>query len=530
MEKIIRVEEIILNINRDKEDLVSEIASILLTPKNNIKEFNIVKKAIDSRNKTNIKFVYSADVVVNNSDEILNWDKNHRVRIKEPFEYSIKLVKNDNRPVIVGFGPAGMFVSLALSIAGLKPIIIERGDQIEKRVEVVDDFIKKSILNPESNIQFGEGGAGTFSDGKLYTLINDPRSSFIFNKLVEAGAPRDILTNANPHIGTDNLRKVVKNIRQEIIKLGGEIRFNTKLTNLVVENEKLVSAVLNNNEHIKTDNLILAIGHSARDTYQMIYDNKLEITPKAFSIGVRIEHLQKNINIAQYGNLENISILGPAKYKLVQHADNARSVYAFCMCPGGYVVGATSETGSVVTNGMSLYAQDNINSNSALLVPVSPSDFKSDHPLAGIEFQRYWEKKAFLLGGSNYKAPAQLVGDFLNDKASNKLGEVKPSYLPGIKLCSLDNCLPDYVINSLKKAIPLMNNKIKGFAHPEAVLTAIETRSSAPLRVIRDANYQSNIKGIYPCGEGAGYAGGIVSSAIDGLSVAEAIIKKYETN
>lgn len=395
MDNLIRIEEIALNINSDEEALKSEIASILLIPETDILSYQIVKKAIDSRNKRNIKFVYSVDVNVPDPQAIKEWNKVHRVRIQEPFNYSIKAVKSKQRPVVVGFGPAGIFASLVLSLAGLKPIVIERGDEVEARTKAVSNFFKNAVLNPDSNIQFGEGGAGTFSDGKLYTLINDPRSAFIFNKLVEAGAPQDILTNANPHIGTDNLRVVVKKLRQLIIKLGAEIRFNTKLTDLEIKDGKLVAAILNNSEKIKTDTLVLAIGHSARDTYQMIYDKKAEMVAKSFAIGLRIEHLQKNINQAQYGACGNNPRLGAAKYKLVEHVQGERSVYTFCMCPGGLVVGATSETEAVVTNGMSLYAQNNTNSNSALLVPVSPADFGSDHPLAGIEFQRFWEKKLF---------------------------------------------------------------------------------------------------------------------------------------
>lgn len=530
MHNLIRIEEITLNINSAEEELKSKIASILLIPELDILSYKIVKKAIDSRRKSNIKFVYSVDVIVANPKAISSWNTSHRVRMIESFQYDIKAVKSAVRPVVVGFGPAGIFSALVLSLAGLKPIVIERGDELEYRTKKVNQFFQQAILNPESNIQFGEGGAGTFSDGKLYTLINDPRSAFVFQKLVEAGAPEDILTNANPHIGTDNLRLVVKNIRQLIIKLGAEIRFQTKLTGLEIKEGKLRAVILNDQERLEVESLVLAIGHSARDSYQMLYDSHLEMISKSFAIGVRIEHLQQDINQAQYGSFWDNKKLGSSKYKLVEHVAGERSVYTFCMCPGGFVVGASSEIGGVVTNGMSLYAQNNINANSALLVPVSAADFGSDHPLAGIEFQRFWEQKAFALGGSDYKAPAQLVGDFLKKQASTKLGRIVPSYLPGIKLTSLDDCLPDYVSRSLRKALPMMDNKIKGFAHPEAVLTAIETRSSSPLRIIRDENCESNIKGIYPCGEGAGYAGGIVSSAIDGLSVAEIIIKKYDTN
>lgn len=526
MSNLIRIEEINLNVDDNETLLRNKIASILALSESEILNYKIVKRAIDSRKKSQIQFVYSVDVELSDITLVKEWSTRHRVRIYTPFIYEIKSAKSEHRPLVVGAGPAGLFAALALAISGLKPVLIERGQDVATRTKTLAEFLKSANLNPESNVQFGEGGAGTFSDGKLYTLINDPRSAFVFQELVRAGAPQDILTSATPHIGTDNLKTVVKNIRERIISLGGEVRFETKLSGLEIKDNRIEAAILNNSERFVTDALVLATGHSARDTYQLIYDNKLELIAKPFAIGVRIEHLRENINKAQYGSFWNNKKLGTAKYKLVEHVPGERSVYTFCMCPGGSVMAAASEFGGVVTNGMSLYGQNNINSNSALLVPVKPEDFGSDHPLAGLEFQRQWEQKAYELGGSNYCAPAQLVGDFLAGRPSSKLGEVSPSYLPGIKLTSIEACLPDYVTRSLKKALPLMNNKITGFAHPEAVLTAIETRSSAPLRVLRDENCQSNIKGIYPCGEGAGYAGGIVSSAIDGLAVAEAIIKK----
>ncbi len=526
--KTIRLEEVSLRLNEEESCLAAKIAAILGVPAKEILSYRLVKRAIDSRKKNDILLVYSVDAVVDNPAAV-KLNPRHRARFVEPFVYEIEkiAVPPERRPVVVGSGPCGLFAAHVLASAGLRPLLIERGADVDSRAKAVEDFLKNRKLDTRSNIQFGEGGAGTFSDGKLYTLVNDPRSSYIFAELIKAGAPEEIAFSATPHIGTDKLRVVVKNIRQRMMELGAEVRFNTCLTDLEVSEGRVVGVVLNDEERISADTVILATGHSARDTYQMLFDAGVEIKPKPFAMGVRIEHRAEMIGRSQYGSHYGHEKLGAAKYKLVQHLKGHRSVYTFCMCPGGYVMGATSEEGCVVTNGMSEYAQDGENSNSALLVSVLPDDFSSAHPLAGIEFQRQWERQAFVAGGGDYSAPAQLVGDFLAGRPSMAAGRTKPSYRPGVKMTSLDGCLPDFILSSLRQAIPLLNRKIKGFADPEAVLTGVETRSSSPLRLFRGDDFESNIRGLYPAGEGAGYAGGIVSSALDGLAVAEAVIDKH---
>jgi uncharacterized protein len=534
----IRIDEIDLNLEESESVLPERIAKILGLPRDEIIDYLVVKRAVDSRDKKKILFVYSVDVTLSDPEksfpEILLRNKEkvlrHRLRLQPPYTYEIKEVSFDEnrpRPVIIGTGPSGLFAGLLLAKSGLKPILIEQGKNVEERIKDVNRFFTTGELNTKSNIQFGEGGAGTFSDGKLHTVVNNPRKKLIFEELIEAGASAEICIDAQPHIGTDKLRKIVKNIRQKIIDLGGEVRFETCLTDIEIKDEKIVAVVFNENEKIIVEDLILAIGHSARDTYQMLYDNKLEMQAKPFSMGVRIEHTAEMINRAQYGDFHKNPKLPTARYRLVSHSKKNRSVYSFCMCPGGTVVPAASEEGRLVTNGMSEKAQDGRNSNSALLVNVLPTDFESEHPLAGIKFQRHWEEKAYKAGGGHYKAPTQLVGDFLENKPSVRLKNVSPTYAPGVTMTTLNDCLPDYIVDSLREALPILNRKIKGFASPEAVLIGVESRSSAPVKIVRDENFQSNIKGIYPAGEGAGYAGGIISSAIDGLKVAEAIIMQF---
>lgn len=532
---MIRIEEIKLSINKDEGIIKNEILNILGISNKELIEYRIIKKSIDSRNKKDICFKYTVDVKIEGEDKIFSGKltkkiKFYRIRKIEEYHYSYLKINTEKKfksPVIIGAGPAGLFAGIILSKAGLKPKIFEMGKDVDSRIKDVKNFFEKGVLSENSNVQFGEGGAGTFSDGKLYTLIKNERIKYVFEEFIEAGAPKEIAYDAKPHIGTDKLRTVVKNIRKKIVSLGGEIFFEKKLTDIKIKNNKICSVIINDSEEIITDDLILAIGHSSRDTFEMLLKRQLEICPKPFSIGLRIEHKKEDIDKAQYGNFYDNKNLPAAKYKLVAHLPNGRSVYTFCMCPGGYVVGATSDIESVVTNGMSEYLQDNENSNAAVLVNVKLEDFESDSPLAGIYFQKKWENKAYILGGSNYYAPSQLVGDFLNDKISTQYFDVKPTYKPGVKFALLKDCLPDYVVESIKQAMPIFDRKIKGFANKNAIFTGVETRSSSPVRILRN-DFQSNIKGIFPAGEGSGYSGGIVSSAIDGIKVAETVIKKYQ--
>ncbi len=526
---MIRVNEVKLSLEEDISVLPNKIAKKLKLNPTEIQDYIIYRESVDAR-KNEINFVYTVDVKVQDEAKVLNKNKSlqksHNARYQEVIEGDACLF---HRPVVIGTGPAGLFAGLVLAQRGYCPVLLERGQDVDTRTIDVNRFWESGKLDPESNVQFGEGGAGTFSDGKLTARTKDIRSRKVLEELAAAGAPKEILYSYKPHVGTDILKEVVKNIRQSITELGGEVRFGSKVTDIFIENGIITGVEINNSETLEVQAAVLAVGHSARDTYEMLYKKGVQIKQKPFAIGVRIEHPQRLINKAQYN--QQHPRLGAADYRLTCQSQNGRGVYTFCMCPGGTVVAAASEHNTVVTNGMSEYARDKDNANSALLVQIHPEDFGSDHSLAGVEFQRKWEKAAFELGGGDYSAPVQLVEDFLLDRPSEKIGNVNPSYLPGIRLAELKKCLPDYVIESMREAIPEMDKKLQGFALPHAVMTGVETRSSAPIRMERDSEAMESVNtaGLYPIGEGAGYAGGIVSSAIDGIKAAEKIISKYKS-
>lgn len=495
-----------------------------------LKTLHIVRKSIDARKKESIFYVYTVDFETTNENRLLRKGRTRDLtpvseRIPKPVCYGSE--KLSERPVIIGTGPAGLFAGLMLARNGYRPVLLERGDDVDTRTVRIQRFWTEGLLDTESNVQFGEGGAGTFSDGKLTTLINDARCDTVLKELTAAGAPKEILYAGKPHVGTDLLKTVVKNLRRDIIAHGGDVRFKARVTDFIIESGAIKAVEINGNETLRCGVVLLAVGHSARDTFETLFRRGVLMQPKSFSIGVRIEHPQKLINLAQYGPSRELPGLGAADYKLVYHGKDGRSAYTFCMCPGGYVVAAASEEHRVVTNGMSEYKRDGENANAALLVGVTPADFPGDHPLAGIEFQRRWESLAFEAGGRNYRAPAQLIGDFLADRISTAWGNVKPTYRPGVVFTPLSFCLPGYVIQTMKEALLHFNTKLKGFATPDGIMTGVETRSSSPVRITRDETFQSNVRGLYPVGEGAGYAGGIVSAAVDGLKVAERVISRY---
>ena len=521
---MIRIKDIPLPLQHSVAQLSFEAAQLLRVSNSTIRTVKIVRRSIDARKKPDVKYTYTIDVQVNgNEEKILRNSRCKKASIAPWTSYKGKPIKNldASRPVVIGFGPAGMFAALVLAMSGARPIVLERGEDAESRHEKVQKFWQTGELDVRSNVQFGEGGAGTFSDGKLNTGVNNPRIPWVLQQFVLAGADEAIQYDAKPHVGTDVLLHVVQHIRNKIISLGGEVRFNAQVTGLRSEDGRITGVELADGEIVECEHCILAIGHSARDTFRMLLDSGIPMEPKAFSMGVRIEHKQELVDMAQYGQLS--PYLPPADYKLVSHQEDA-TVYTFCMCPGGYVVAAASEEGGVVTNGMSFSDRAGENANSAVLVTVQPRDFPYPGALGGVMWQREIEEKAYAIAGG-YRAPAQRFGDFLEGKPSDGQGAVRPTYLPGVHWCDLHEVLPQRITDNLKKGILDLDNRMKGFADPDAVLTGPETRSSSPVRIVRDENGQTSLRGLYPAGEGAGYAGGIMSAAVDGMEAAEAVLK-----
>jgi len=520
--------------------LVRAAAGRLSVAEDDILSVRLLKRSVDARRKSNVHFVATLGVALAESTAgteafVVARANSNDVCLSalEPVPAEVRLQRAPQvRPVVVGTGPAGLFAALTLARAGACPLVLERGAPVDERIRAVSAFVRDGVLDPESNIQFGEGGAGTFSDGKLTTNARNPRIRNVLESFVRAGVAEEILWQSKPHIGTDQLTGAVKRLRCEIESLGGEVRFGTRLCDLDFDESGALRGVATDGqrgrEEFGVKVVILATGHSARDTFEMLHRHGATLSPKPFSIGVRVEHDQRMVDRAQYGAAAEHPALGAADYKLSCHLRSGRSAYTFCMCPGGEVVAATSEVGSVVTNGMSRFARDGANANSAFLVNVVPSDFGDPHPLAGIEFQRRWERAAFELGGCNYRAPAQLLGDFLQGVGSSAEGGVRPTYPLGVRYADLAACLPEFAVAALREAAPIFDGRLRGFAAPDAVLTGVETRSSSPVRVVRDDAWQSNLHGVFPCGEGAGYAGGIMTAAVDGIRCAEAVLARYE--
>ncbi|WP_368623994.1 NAD(P)/FAD-dependent oxidoreductase [Paraburkholderia sp. BR13444] len=533
---MLRLSEIKLPLDHPESTLEAAIRARLAdlgVPRDGLIRYTVFRRAHDARKRADIKLTYIVDVEVKDEAAALKRladvphcgvtpDMSYKFVAKAPAQLSTP------RPVVIGMGPCGLFAGLILAQMGFRPIILERGKAVRERTKDTFGLWRKSVLNPESNVQFGEGGAGTFSDGKLYSQIKDPKhyGRKVLDEFVRAGAPEDILYLSRPHIGTFRLVSMVEKMRAGIHELGGEVRFETRVEDIDIDNGQVRGLKLSTGETLRCDHVVLAVGHSARDTFQMLHDRGVHVEAKPFSLGFRIEHPQGVIDRSRFGKFAGHKQLGAADYKVVHHCSNGRAVYSFCMCPGGTVVAATSEPGRVVTNGMSQYSRAERNANAGIVVGITPDDYPGG-PLAGIAFQRKWEERAFELGGGNYMAPGQLVGDFIAGRPSTSLGSVVPSYKPGVRPTDLSTALPDYAIEAIREALPQMEKKIAGFAMHDAVLTGVETRTSSPVRVRRGDDYQSvNIKGLYPAGEGAGYAGGIYSAAIDGIEVAEAVALK----
>jgi uncharacterized protein len=526
---MLRLTEVKLPLDHPEDAIRAAILKKLQISSDTLIGFSIFKRSFDARKRGESSLVYILDVETSQETRLLQrFKKDPQVRATPDMSYRVVAqapVALDQRPIIIGTGPCGMFAGLMLAQMGFRPILLERGKAVRDRTVDTFGFWRNKGLNPESNAQFGEGGAGTFSDGKLYSQVSDPHyyGRKVFTELVKAGASPEILYVNKPHIGTFKLVRIVENIRTAIESLGGEIRFQSRVEDLQIEDAQVRGVTLASGEQIRSDRVVLAVGHSARDTFHMLFERGVYIEAKPFSIGFRIEHPQSLIDRARFGSHAGHPMLGAADYKLVHHCANGRSVYSFCMCPGGLVVATASEPGRVVTNGMSQYTRNEPNANSGIVVGITPDDYPG-HPLAGIEFQRQLEAGAFRLGGETYEAPGQLVGDFLADRPSQTLGSVQPSYTPGVHLSDLSQSLPDYAIAAIREAIPAFDRQIAGFAMPDAVLTGVETRTSSPIRIKRGKDGQSlNIKGLYPAGEGAGYAGGILSAGIDGIKTAEAV-------
>ncbi len=528
---MIRINQLKLAVDHTQEDLLAKAAKTLRIPVTAIQSVKIIKQSVDARKKEEIHFTYSVDVETNNEESIVHKAKNTNVILAVKKEYQFPdsgTVPMTNRPVIVGTGPAGLFCGIMLAKSGYRPLLLERGEDVDSRQVAVEAFWNGESLKTDSNVQFGEGGAGTFSDGKLNTLVKDPlmRNRKVLELFVEFGADPSILYVNKPHIGTDVLSGIVKRMRQEIIRLGGEVRFNSLVTDVLIRDYNICAIRVNDEEEIPVDTLILAIGHSARDTFQVLEQKGVPMEAKAFAVGLRIQHPQEEINRSQYG-LSDHQVLGAADYKLTHQCKNGRGVYTFCMCPGGYVVNASSEAKRLAVNGMSYQKRDGINANSALIVTVTPEDFGGNSPLAGIAYQRKLEEAAYTQGKGSI--PVQLYGDFKNNCSSGSFGDVKPAFKGSYEFTNLRGIVPDYISDSIIEGVEAFERKIRGFRRQDAILAGVESRTSSPVRITRDESLESRIKGLYPCGEGAGYAGGITSAAMDGIKVAEAIASRYKS-